>query len=386
MSKINICYVIDFPLNYYGGINYFKNSIFALDKFNRNNVNITLLVSNKISQDNYDFFSSKCNIIKSSVLNRFSILWFIEKSFEIIFRFSLIKSILIYKGKINLIFLSNNFYKLVFKKYKIINWIPDFQFMHLTNLYSKKQLEKELINVDRSLRKSNSILLSSNDARKDLKAFFPEFLKKSYVVNFVSQTNIFNINDSFNLKKYTNQNFFYLPNQFWAHKNHLVVFKSIKILKEKNINVKLLVSGNMSDFRGKSEYLNNLKYYIKKHNLNKCIKLLGEIPYNDVLQLIKNSVAVINPSFFEGWSSTVEESKSINKLIILSNINVHLEQNPKHAIYFNPKNEIELASVMEKVFLNPPKFVFEQKKNIYNLNLRTKEFSNNLLNFFKNQL
>ena len=85
MSKINICYVIDFPLNYYGGINYFKNSIFALDKFNRNNVNITLLVSNKISQDNYDFFSSKCNIIKSSVLNRFSILWFIEKSFEIIF-------------------------------------------------------------------------------------------------------------------------------------------------------------------------------------------------------------------------------------------------------------------------------------------------------------
>ena len=77
---------------------------------------------------------------------------------------------------------------------------------------------------------------------------------------------------------------------------------------------------------------------------------MGEIPYNDVLQLIKNSVAVINPSFFEGWSSTVEESKSINKLIILSNINVHLEQNPKHAIYFNPKNEIELASVMEKVF------------------------------------
>ena len=83
----------------------------------------------------------------------------------------------------------------------------------------------------------------------------------------------------------------------------------MKILKEKNINVKLLVSGNMSDFRGKSDYLNSLIHYIKYHNLNNCIKLLGEIPYNDVLQLIKNSLAVINPSFFEGWSSTVEESK-----------------------------------------------------------------------------
>ena len=61
------------------------------------------------------FFSSKCNIIKSSVLNRFSILWFIEKFFEKIFRFSLIKSILIFKEKIDLIFLSNNFYRLFLK-------------------------------------------------------------------------------------------------------------------------------------------------------------------------------------------------------------------------------------------------------------------------------
>ena len=36
---------------------------------------------------------------------------------------------------------------------------------------------------------------------------------------------------------------------------------------------------------------------------------------------------------------------------------------------------------MEKTFLNPPKFTFEPKKNIHYLNLRTKEFSNNLLNF-----
>ena len=82
--------------------------------------------------------------------------------------------------------------------------------MHLTNLYSKKQLKKELINIDKSLRKSNSILLSSNDARNDLNSFFSDFLKKSYVVNFVSQTNIFNINESFDLKKYTDKIFFFI--------------------------------------------------------------------------------------------------------------------------------------------------------------------------------
>ena len=39
------------------------------------------------------------------------------------------------------------------------------------------------------------------------------------------------------LDKYSKDQFFYLPNQFWVHKNHLTVFKAVKILLEKNINI-----------------------------------------------------------------------------------------------------------------------------------------------------
>ena len=58
-------------------------------------------------------------------------------------------------------------------------------------------------------------------------------------------------------------------------------------------------------------------------------KILGVVPYNDLLSLMAYSIAVINPSKSEGWSSTVEQAKSYGKMILLSDLDVHLEQNPK---------------------------------------------------------
>ena len=51
-----------------------------------------------------------------------------------------------------------------------------------------------------------------------------------------------------------------------------------------------------------------------------------------------HSVAVIQPSKFEGRSSTVEQAKSMGKKILLSNIGIHKEQNPLRGKYFHPDN------------------------------------------------
>jgi len=41
---------------------------------------------------------------------------------------------------------------------------------------------------------------------------------------------------------------------------------------------------------------------------------------------MKNAQAVIQPSFFEGWSTVVEDAKSLNQHIIVSDLEVHKEQ------------------------------------------------------------
>ena len=76
--------------------------------------------------------------------------------------------------------------------------------------------------------------------------------------------------------------------------------------------------------------------------------VLDVIPFGHMLSLMKNSIAVINPSMFEGWSTTVEEAKSIGKKILLSSIEVHKEQKPERGQYFGVNDPTTLADLMEK--------------------------------------
>jgi hypothetical protein len=92
-----------------------------------------------------------------------------------------------------------------------------------------------------------------------------------------------------------------------------------------------------------------------------------------------HSIALINPSKFEGRSSTVEQAKSLGKQTILSNINIHKEHNPARRIYFNPDNFLELSSIMIKIwnnhsYINDKKFA----------NKAYKKSKDNLLKYYKN--
>ena len=92
------------------------------------------------------------------------------------------------------------------------------------------------------------------------------------------------------------------------------------------------------------------------------------MPYSDLINLIHQSNALINPSLFEGWSTSVEEAKILNKTILLSNIKVHKEQNPKNSYFFDPKDDLRLSKIIHKVITKKiPKKKISIRKN-YTLN------------------
>ncbi len=79
--------------------------------------------------------------------------------------------------------------------------------------------------------------------------------------------------------------------------------------------------------------------------------------------LMLRSIALINPSKFEGWSNTVEQAKSLGKKIILSNITTHKEQIGKNFFYFNSDSYFELSIILQKLSKNF-KEIKNFKKNI----------------------
>lgn len=369
---MNIAFIIDFPESYKGGINYYKNLFFALNKYYSNELQIFVFVPSSFSEETLSFLKPNSRIIQTKVLKRYSLFWLFNKLTNKILKTDIILRLLLIKHRINIVSLCFSYYYLG-KKIKVINWIPDFQSLHYPNLFTGKQLlsEKNILNI--VLKISDVIVLSSFDALKDLNFIKPKHSKKVEVVHFVSQPIHFNsLNDI-----YSKRDFFYMPNQFWEHKNHITVFKAINELKKRKVNVLLICSGLIKDFRGRGAHLNLIYDYLDKNKLSNNIKILGTIPYEQVFQLISESIAVINPSFFEGWSSTVEESKTMGKRIILSDIPVHREQNPRYSYFFNPNSFLDLADIMENILKldNRGLILNNYDQNAIDLENRTYEFA-----------
>lgn len=374
---LKVGFILNFPLEYKGGINYLKNLFFAVSENYYDDVKIYLFVPNDLGQEYISIFEDYATIVKTRILQRNSFLWILSRIGQKLLSFDIFYYLLLKKHQIDVVSHSN--YVFPGKNIKSINWIPDFQYLHYPHLWTPAQLRSEHALHRTWIKASHLIVVSSYDAFNDLKNTYPDYVHKVRVLHFVSQPDILKQNSEIDIAKYVEGQFFYLPNQFWEHKNHLTVFKAIKILKDAGSKITLLTSGLMHDYRGKSKYVERLQKYVVENELTENIKFLGLIPYNDVLGLIKKSLAVINPSFFEGWSSTVEEAKSIGKPVILSDIPVHREQNPLNGFYFKPDDERELAEVLE-IFLNRDVRLLRKptKYDLLNaLNKRTLEFAAN---------
>jgi glycosyltransferase involved in cell wall biosynthesis len=237
---------------------------------------------------------------------------------------------------------------------KKICWIPDCQELIMPELFFKRELEGRKHVYNEIITAKSKILFSSNAALKDFKSFYPQASNQMFVVNFaVVHPNFEDILiDQLKVKYNIDTNYFMVPNQFWIHKNHKVVLDAALELRKTQANFKIIFTGKENDFRA-PEYTNDLKQFVVDHQLTEIVSFLGFIPREEQLCLMKNSMAIIQPSLFEGWSTVVEDAKALNHWILLSDIAVHREQIKENVNFFNPKQPKELAYVMQSQIQNP---------------------------------
>lgn len=268
-----------------------------------------------------------------------------------------------------------------------VSWIPDFQHLHLKDMFSANEIFARNQGFRKVALNADFVILSSQDTLRDFKYCFPDQIDKARVVPFVTQIppQVFE-NNPLNICKIYNlpEKFFYLPNQFWMHKNHKIVIDAMKILHQSHPEIVVVCSGGVGDYRNQ-DYFGSLLNDVSRMNIRDNFLLLGFVPYEHVFTLIRQSIAVIQPSLFEGWSTTVEETKSMGKRVILSDISVHREQNPSGGSFFNPLDPDKLAELLVEVYTDsPPGPDIKMETNARaELPERTREFGRKILEVFK---
>jgi len=116
------------------------------------------------------------------------------------------------------------------------------------------------------------------------------------------------------------------------------------------VSVTVVFTGN--EQVGDGSYALGLKKYVAENHLQNNCLFLGFIDRKEQLLLMKESIAVIQPSLFEGWSTVVEDAKCLGKFLLLSELRVHKEQVQKNAAFFDPLNVEQLAALMTNQFDN----------------------------------
>jgi glycosyltransferase involved in cell wall biosynthesis len=227
-------------------------------------------------------------------------------------------------------------------------WQPDFQHKALPHLFGKDDCANRDSYISET-RLWGNILLSSHAAAADFRAYYPELAAvRTHVLHFSSAAAL----DCEPLSREelawdypVREPYFYLPNHFWKHKNHAVVVEALRLAGPE---VRVLCTGSTDDWRDPNYYTALMERATGAGLADRFVNL-GAVPYRIVVSLMHHAVAVLQPSLFEGWSTTVEEAKAMRKQIILSRIGVHLEQAPERAAYFDPDSAEELASCLNRV-------------------------------------
>jgi glycosyltransferase involved in cell wall biosynthesis len=197
-----------------------------------------------------------------------------------------------------------------------------------------------------------TLMVSSETAKRDMESFYPASRDRAHVVQFAMDMDI----SAYKGRRAEMQaiyaipgRFFYLPNQFWRHKNHTVIVAALAQLKAEGRLTMLptvLLSGLQIDPRNPG-YFENVMNEVKAAGVESHFRHLGLIPYEHVLSLIGCCDALLNPSFFEGWSTPIEEAKALGAPLILSDIPIHREQAPG-ARFFDPSSVDAAASVLHE--------------------------------------
>jgi glycosyltransferase involved in cell wall biosynthesis len=228
------------------------------------------------------------------------------------------------------------------------SWIYDFQHKYLSHLFSKEEIEKRDRVFLRVARGDSTVVFSSRNAASDFFKFFPEATSKPEILSFrVHPERSWYEEDPVKVQKEYSlpDRFFLICNQFWIHKNHQVVFEALKLLRERSAFPVVVCTGSLYDYR-EPEYSNVILQAIHRLGVAGQVHLLGLIPRKDQIQLLRRSLAVIQPSLFEGWNTVVEEARCFAKPTLLSDIAVHREQNPPGSEFFDPSSPQSLASIL----------------------------------------
>lgn len=135
------------------------------------------------------------------------------------------------------------------------------------------------------------------------------------------------------------ENYLLYNGNLYPHKNIEVILKALSKLP--NLKLKIICA--------RPVFKDRLDQNIHKFGLQKQVEFLGYLPDKDFSTLYQNALALVHPSFLEGFSLTGLEAMALNCPVIAARASCLPEIYGDSVLYFNPTSSQDLITNITKL-------------------------------------
>lgn len=232
-----------------------------------------------------------------------------------------------------------------------VSWVgyaPDFQHKYLPENFSSQECFARDIHFAQIFRDATAAVVNSKSVADDIRTIFPYTTAKIYTLPFSPNPVAewldelaFDVREKYSLPDH----YFLISNQFWIHKDHLTAFRALR-----TVEGDIVCTGTMADYR-RPHYLAELEDFLADNELKERVTFLGHVPKRDQIEIMKKSLAVVQPTLFEGGpgGGCVCDAVSLGVPVIASAIPVNNEINAGDVRFFKAGDSEDLAERMREV-------------------------------------
>lgn len=231
-----------------------------------------------------------------------------------------------------------------------LGYLYDMQHKYLPHFFSPQELTQRDLAMGRMLREAKAVIVNSRSVATDVRTYFPGASAQVLALPFSAapQPDWFQLDPQIVCAKYSvRPNYFVICNQFWKHKDHGTAFKAFASLARLYPELQLVCTGDTSDYRD-PQYFPGLQQLLSELGIEDRVAILGRIPKPDQIALVRGSVALVQPTMFEGGpgGGAVYDAVALGIPCIVSDIPVNLEINESEVRYFKSRDSASLLEVM----------------------------------------
>lgn len=210
-----------------------------------------------------------------------------------------------------------------------VGYIYDFQHRHLPQYFTPDESASRDRRFRSTLSRASSVIVNARDVAADTERFCPGHAARVFPLPFgaAPAPHWFALDSGAMRSQYgIPGDYFIISSQFWKHKDHLTAFRAFADVVKGYPELSLVCTGSTEDHRDPA-YFPGLLQSLESLGITRRVLILGLIPKDDQIALLKDAVAVIQPTLFEGGpgGGAVYDAVALGVRSIISDIPVNLE-------------------------------------------------------------